>query len=39
MTGDSIPAATVRTVRGDELALADVIAAKPTILIFYRGGW
>ena len=39
MTGDSIPATTVRTVQGDELALADVVAAKPTVLIFYRGGW
>lgn len=39
MTGDTIPATTVRTVQGDELALADVVAAKPTVLIFYRGGW
>ena len=39
MTGDSIPATNVRTVQGDELALADVVAAKPTVLIFYRGGW
>lgn len=39
MTGDSIPATTLRTMQGDELALADVVAAKPTILIFYRGGW
>ena len=39
MSGDSIPETTVRTVQGDELALADVVSAQPTVLIFYRGGW
>lgn len=38
-TGDSIPATTVRTVQGDDIALIDMVSAKPTILIFYRGGW
>ena len=38
-TGDKMPAATVRTVEGEDFSLADAVAEKPTVLIFYRGGW
>jgi peroxiredoxin len=36
--GDPLPIATVRTEKGETLSLRAV-AAKPTVLIFYRGGW
>jgi hypothetical protein len=38
-TGDKIPAAVVKTVKGDDLDLVAAVAEKPTVLIFYRGGW
>ena len=38
-TGQKMPAATVRTVEGEEFSLADAVAEQPTVLIFYRGGW
>ena len=38
-TGDKMPAATVRTVEGEDFSLADAVAENPTVLIFYRGGW
>ncbi len=37
--GDLAPAAVVKTVDGADFDLAPAFAAKPTILIFYRGGW
>lgn len=37
--GDRAPAATVRDANGDEVALADLIADGPTLVVFYRGGW
>lgn len=37
--GDAAPAATVKNSAGAEVALADMAAAKPTIVVFYRGGW
>jgi peroxiredoxin len=36
--GQSIPAANLRTDKGDAITLKSVIT-KPTVLIFYRGGW
>lgn len=37
--GEPVPAASVRTEAGAEVKLTDAIGGKPTVLIFYRGGW
>jgi peroxiredoxin len=37
--GAKAPAVTVKSIKGDSLALPAVLAQKPTVLIFYRGGW
>ena len=37
--GQPVPAVVVRTDTGKELQLREAISAKPTVLIFYRGGW
>ena len=37
--GDAAPAVTVTALDGSSFDLGRAIAAKPTILIFYRGGW
>src|SRR5882724_8998499 len=36
--GDSIPDGTVKTIDGKDVSLKSLIQ-KPTVLIFYRGGW
>ena len=37
--GDKIPDVTLRTDEDHEVGLRKLVAAKPTVLIFYRGGW
>ena len=37
--GDSIPDVTLRTEQDQAVSLRKLVAAKPTVLIFYRGGW
>jgi peroxiredoxin len=37
--GDSIPDVTLRSVDNQELKLRTLVAEKPTVLIFFRGGW
>ena len=37
--GDTLPAATLRTVEDQKVGLRELVAEKPTVLIFYRGGW
>lgn len=37
--GTPAPDPIVRTVEGAETPLSQALAAKPTVLIFYRGGW
>lgn len=37
--GDSIPASLLRTQDGVEVNLRDLVSDKPSVLIFYRGGW
>jgi peroxiredoxin len=37
--GDQLPGATLLTTEGDRVALADVLAGKPAVLVFYRGSW
>jgi len=37
--GDSIPAVKLRTEDDKEVSLRKLVSEKPTVLIFYRGGW
>lgn len=37
--GDAIPAVKLRTEDGKEVSLRTLASEKPTVLIFYRGGW
>jgi peroxiredoxin len=37
--GDAIPDVAVRNADNQSLALRQLAAEKPTVLIFYRGGW
>jgi len=37
--GEGVPSVSVRTEAGVEVKLSDAIGGKPTVLIFYRGGW
>ena len=37
--GQVLPAATLTSSRGESVSLADVVRDKPTVLVFYRGGW
>lgn len=39
LTGTQIPNATLQTVNGKRVQLQNLISQKPTVLIFYRGGW
>lgn len=39
LTGTTIPDATVKTVDGNSASIKDLVSQKPTVLIFYRGGW
>jgi len=37
--GEEIPNVTLKDPFGDDAELQDLISKKPTLLIFYRGGW
>lgn len=37
--GDSIPDVKLRTEDAKEVSLRKLVSEKPTVLIFYRGGW
>jgi peroxiredoxin len=37
--GDSVPDVTVQTAKAEKVKLADLASRKPSVLIFYRGGW
>ncbi|EDM37991.1 hypothetical protein PBAL39_16239 [Pedobacter sp. BAL39] len=39
LIGETIPSATLKGANGESFDLNKEVAAKPTILIFYRGGW
>ncbi len=39
LNGESIPVATLKDASGKAFDLNKAVANKPTILIFYRGGW
>ncbi|MGJ8643937.1 MAG: peroxiredoxin-like family protein [Luteolibacter sp.] len=37
--GDLIPDITFKTGSGDDVKIREMVKDKPTVLIFYRGGW
>ena len=37
--GEKIPQATLPDASGNGVELLEAVAAKPTVLVFYRGGW
>ncbi|NGP89478.1 peroxiredoxin-like family protein [Fodinibius halophilus] len=39
LTGTTIPNSSVKTVDGNTVKLKKLVSQKPTVLIFYRGGW
>ncbi|WP_215225448.1 peroxiredoxin-like family protein [Echinicola shivajiensis] len=39
LIGEQIPESKVKDTEGNEKSLNDIVAEKPTLLIFYRGGW
>jgi peroxiredoxin len=39
MPGASVPSVTLRMMDGSEVELAAAVREKPSILVFYRGGW
>lgn len=39
LIGSKAPDTSVRSVDGDEVSLRSLLSEKPSILIFYRGGW
>jgi len=39
LTGTTIPNASVKTLDGKSVAFKELVSQKPTVLIFYRGGW
>jgi peroxiredoxin len=39
LVGETIPDVQLRTVKGEMVSLKSEIAKKPTLLVFYRGGW
>jgi peroxiredoxin len=39
LIGEKVPAASLQNNKGEKADLLSLMAAKPTVLIFYRGGW
>ena len=39
LNGQTIPDVTVQTYDGKSVQLRDVVGEKPTVILFYRGGW
>lgn len=39
LIGTRIPDVSVRTIDGESVRLRNLVNRKPTVLIFYRGGW
>jgi len=39
LVGESIPDAMLLDYKGNQVALNSIIKNKPTVLVFYRGGW
>lgn len=39
LVGNDVPAVELKTVEGEAIDLRTAIGGKPTLLVFYRGGW
>lgn len=39
LIGETIPDVRLQTVEGSSVSLMAEVAKKPTVLVFYRGGW
>jgi peroxiredoxin len=39
LVGDTIPSAILRSNEGKQVNLLDKVKEKPTVMVFYRGGW
>lgn len=39
LTGTQIPDVAVRNTQGESVSLRQMVSKKPTVLVFYRGGW
>ena len=39
LPGAKLPQVTLQRIDGSELDLTEAVGRKPSILIFYRGGW
>jgi peroxiredoxin len=39
LINSTIPNTPVKTINGEEVLLHDVVKEKPTVFVFYRGGW
>ncbi|MDA1120684.1 MAG: peroxiredoxin-like family protein [Bacteroidetes bacterium] len=39
LIGEQAPDRILKSIDGNDIALREVLADKPTVLIFYRGGW
>ncbi|GAB2524470.1 peroxiredoxin-like family protein [Spirosoma aerophilum] len=39
LIGETIPDVRLQTINGQSIALLTEVAKKPTVLVFYRGGW
>lgn len=39
LIGETLPKATLQDLDGANVSLQEILAKKPTVLVFYRGGW
>lgn len=39
LIGEDLPKATLKTADGKDVQLSTILKQKPTVLVFYRGGW
>lgn len=39
LVNSTIPDVTVKSIEGETIPLKSIVAEKPTVLMFYRGGW
>lgn len=39
MNGQNIPHTTLKDVEGNTVSLKQIVSQKPTVIVFYRGGW
>jgi|GEM_PF-1173599 len=37
--GETIPSLNVKSIAGETIPISNLLKEKPTVLIFYRGGW